>query len=171
MQNMQRRFGKLLPRTADESQVSVLLKDFEDADRMLTKVSRTPMTPPRAINTKLPSKLIDAAKAWRDSWRDILSIQHRLVSEFHSMYNPIIGAGEGYSGYEPALTPQSTLDRVTKLQEAYAELTTDLLEEINVVDVRLIKPATEAKDWLQPMKKVIKKRQDRKVGMIYMALI
>lgn len=38
MQSMQRRFGKLLPRTADESQVGVLLKDFEDADKMLAKV-------------------------------------------------------------------------------------------------------------------------------------
>lgn len=35
---MQRRFGKLLPRTADESQVAVLLKDFDDADKMLAKV-------------------------------------------------------------------------------------------------------------------------------------
>lgn len=38
MQNMQRRFGKLLPRTVDESQVAVLMKDFEDADKMLAKV-------------------------------------------------------------------------------------------------------------------------------------
>ena len=38
MQSVQRRFGKFLPRTADESQVSVLLKDFDDADRMLAKV-------------------------------------------------------------------------------------------------------------------------------------
>ena len=38
MQSVQRRFGKFLPRTADESQVAVLLKDFEDADIMLAKV-------------------------------------------------------------------------------------------------------------------------------------
>lgn len=38
MQSMQRRFGKLLPRTADESQVAVLLKDFDDADKMFAKV-------------------------------------------------------------------------------------------------------------------------------------
>ena len=38
MQSMQRRFGKFLPRSADEAQVAVLLKDFEDADKMLTKV-------------------------------------------------------------------------------------------------------------------------------------
>ncbi len=39
MQSVQRRFGKLLPRTADEAQVGVLLKDFDDADKMLAKVS------------------------------------------------------------------------------------------------------------------------------------
>lgn len=40
MQSVQRRFGKLLPRTADESQVAVLLKDFDEADKMLAKVLR-----------------------------------------------------------------------------------------------------------------------------------
>ena len=38
MQRVQRRFGRLLPRTADESQVALLLKDFEDADKMLERV-------------------------------------------------------------------------------------------------------------------------------------
>lgn len=38
MQNLQRRFGKFRKRTADESQVSVLLKDFENADQLLAKV-------------------------------------------------------------------------------------------------------------------------------------
>lgn len=38
MQSVQRHFGKYMKRTADESQVSVLLKDFDDADKMLTRV-------------------------------------------------------------------------------------------------------------------------------------
>ena len=41
MQSVQRRFGKFLPRTADESQVAVLLNDFEEADKMLAKVHTT----------------------------------------------------------------------------------------------------------------------------------
>ncbi|MCJ1388493.1 hypothetical protein MMC18_001340 [Xylographa bjoerkii] len=144
MQSVQRRFGKLLPRSADESQVAVLLKDFEDADRML-------------------AKLIDATKAWRDSWRDIFTIQQRLVNEFQGIYSPIIGAGEGYSAHEPVLTPQHIVERVVKLQEVYTELKTDMLEEVNLVDERIIKPATDARDYIHPMKKVIKKRQDRKL--------
>jgi hypothetical protein len=38
MLKVQRQFGKFMPRTADESHVSVLLKDFEEADKMLTRV-------------------------------------------------------------------------------------------------------------------------------------
>ena len=83
------------------------------------------------------------------------------------MYQPIVGAGEGYSGHEPQVTPRSTMERVAKLQEQYIELKTDLLEEVNTVDERLIRPATESRDYIQPMKKVIKKRQDRKVNCLH----
>ena len=38
-----------------------------------------------------------------------------------------------------------------------------MLEEVNMVDTRIIRPATEAKEFIQPLKKVIKKREDRKV--------
>lgn len=40
MQSVQRHFGKYMKRSADEKQVSVLLKDFEDADQLLTRVSQ-----------------------------------------------------------------------------------------------------------------------------------
>lgn len=108
-------------------------------------------------------QLIDATKAWRDSWKDIFTIQHRLVDEFQNLYNPIVGASEGYSAHEPVLTPEANLERVTKLQEAYVELKSDMLEEVNQVDDRIIKPAQDARDYIKPMKKTVKKRQDRKV--------
>ena len=62
-------------------------------------------------------------------------------------------------------TPQNIMSRTTKLQEGYAELKADLVEEINLVDIRIIGPATDAKEYIQPLKKVIKKRGDRKVWM------
>jgi hypothetical protein len=34
-----------MKRSADESQVSVLLKDFEEADQLLAKVCSTPLEP------------------------------------------------------------------------------------------------------------------------------
>ena len=55
------------------------------------------------------------------------------------------------------------MGRTVKIQEGYAELKADLLEEVNMVDDRIVKPATEAKDYIQPLKKVIKQREDRKV--------
>lgn len=38
MKSMQRQFGKLMTRSADESNVSVLLRDFDQADTLLSKV-------------------------------------------------------------------------------------------------------------------------------------
>jgi hypothetical protein len=38
MQSMHRQFGKLMKRSADETLVSVLLKDFDQADKLLTRV-------------------------------------------------------------------------------------------------------------------------------------
>jgi hypothetical protein len=35
---MQRKFGTFLPRTADDAQVSMLIHDFEQADKMLETV-------------------------------------------------------------------------------------------------------------------------------------
>ena len=55
--------------------------------------------------------------------------------------------------------------RTSKLQNDFDELRTDLLEEVSMVDTRIIKPAMEAKDCIQPLKKVIKKRGDRKVRL------
>ncbi len=60
-------------------------------------------------------------------------------------------------------TPQHIMERTIKLQEGYSELKTDLLEDVNMVDTRIIGPAMDAKDYIQPLKKVIKKRGDRKV--------
>lgn len=79
------------------------------------------------------------------------------------MYAPIIGGNEEYSAHEPVMTPQDIMKRTTKFHTAYDELRTDLLEEVAAVDTRIVKPAQDAKDSIQPMKKVIKKRGDKKV--------
>ncbi|WEW56403.1 hypothetical protein PRK78_001846 [Emydomyces testavorans] len=140
---MHRQFGRLMKRSADESQVSVLLKDFDNADKLLTKI-------------------IDSSKAWRDAWSSILTYQARLLQEFESLYHPIVGSSEP-TAHPPAITPEATLMRTARLNEEYESLRVDLSEEILSVDVRMIKPAMEAKDYLQPMKKVIKKRDDKKL--------
>ncbi|KAI9758746.1 MAG: hypothetical protein M4579_002849 [Chaenotheca gracillima] len=144
MMQMQRRFGKLRTRSADESQVSVLLKDYYDADKMLTKI-------------------IDATKSWRDAWTSTLGHQYNLINEFESAYAPIAGGTEDHEGPDYVETPRVVMARTSKLRETYQELRTDLLEEINMVDARIIQPGIEAKEFIQPMKKVIKKREDKKL--------
>ncbi|KIX10499.1 uncharacterized protein Z518_01582 [Rhinocladiella mackenziei CBS 650.93] len=144
MQSVQRHFGKYMKRTADEQQVSVLLKDFEDADRLLTKI-------------------IETSKQWRDSWISILTHQHRLMDEFEILYNPIIGAGDDYHGHVPVQTPDHLVRRTHRIREEYAELKKDLTEDLGQVEEKLIRPAQEAKDNLHMMKKTIKKREDRKL--------
>ncbi|PGH07521.1 hypothetical protein AJ79_06256 [Helicocarpus griseus UAMH5409] len=144
MHSVHRQFGKFMKRSADDSQVSVLLKDFDDADKLLARV-------------------IDSSKAWRDAWTAILTYQSRLVQEFGSIYNPIVGSSEPSTPRPPAETPEATLARTVRLNEAYEDLRTELMMEINSVDDRMIKPAMEAKDYLQPFKKIIKKRDDKKL--------
>lgn len=63
MQSVQRHFGKYMKRTADEKQVSVLLKDFEEADHLLTRVrplmyesTKETLTSPRSLTLQKPGK-------------------------------------------------------------------------------------------------------------------
>lgn len=108
-------------------------------------------------------QIIDASKAWRDAWSSILSYQHRLIHEFEGMYAPIVGAADSYHGHQPVDTPESTMARTVRLREEYEELKKDLMDEVNMVEEKIIKPAMDAKDSLSLMKKTIKKREDRKV--------
>ena len=111
----------------------------------------------------METQIIEASKAWRDSWRDILGTQERLINTWEQVYAPIIGGNDEYQGHVPVTTPSDTMERTSKLQRNYEELRTDLLEEIDNVELRIIKPAQQAKECIQPLKKVIKKRGDRKV--------
>ncbi|KAL3418932.1 sh3 domain signaling protein [Phlyctema vagabunda] len=144
MNTMHRQFAKLSTKgQGDNAKIGVLLNDFEDADKMLTKI-------------------IEASKAWRDAWINILNVQLGTVTCFEELYEPILGSSDGH-GREPALTDQSQIDRTAKLKAAYTELKTDLMEEVSMMDSRIIKPATEARDHIQPMKKTIKKRENKRL--------
>ena len=86
-----------------------------------------------------------------------------MVNTWEQIYAPIIGGNDEYQGHTPLITSSNLMERTSKLQRNYEELRTDLLEEIDNIELRIIKPAQEAKDSIQPLKKVIKKRGDRKV--------
>jgi amphiphysin len=85
------------------------------------------------------------------------------VTNIEELYNPIVGASSDGHGHEPVMTSQAQLDRSYKLQQVYTELKTDLLEEVNMMDARIIRPASDAKEYIQPIKKTIKKRENKRL--------
>ncbi|KAJ5524252.1 hypothetical protein N7513_009370 [Penicillium frequentans] len=144
MLSMQRKFGRMTTkRTADDSQVAVLLKDFEDADTLLTKI-------------------INSTQAWRDAWVSIATFQSRMADEFDGLYAPVASSSETPTQRQAFNTPPAMLTRVNRMRREYDELRTDMLQELTEVDSRMIRPAASAKDFLAPVKKTIKKRNDKK---------
>ena len=85
------------------------------------------------------------------------------MNEFEGVYAPIVGAGPDYIGHQPVVTPDNVVARTSRLREEYEELKKDLMHEISQVDNSMIKPAQDAKESLNPMRKTIKKRDDRKL--------
>ena len=163
MQRVQRKFGTFLPRTANDADIAAMLREFEEADQMLSKVCVTSISP--YLSLLIIEQIVDAAKSWRDAWSDILARQLLMIEEFNTLYKPLGAKGEAFGSHVPADTPQAKLERAERLREAYAELKTDMLEEIKAVDLKLIMPAKTARDSIKPMKKVIKKREDKKVSL------
>jgi amphiphysin len=72
-------------------------------------------------------------------------------------------ASDGDVADRYAMTPRSTLERTNVLKAHYLDLKTDMLEEVAMVDKRIIEPAKDARLSIKAYKKVIKKRQDRKL--------
>ena len=73
-----------------------------------------------------------------------------------------MGTSDGHRD-DPILTPQHLVERTAKLKETYTELKTELLEEVIMMDARVIRPATDAKEYLQPLRKTIKKRENKRL--------
>jgi amphiphysin len=94
----------------------------------------------------------------------MLNQQQFLVHGIMTMYQPISAiAGDLQPQHQPVVTPPATIGRVRRLQQVYAELRDDLLREMGSIEYQVIKPAQDAREALQPMKKFIKKRLERKV--------
>jgi len=142
MQRVQRITGRFLPRTPNEADVDAMLKDFTDSKAMLEKVEA-------------------CAKQWRDAWTNILNHQLATVDHLYTIFKPL--GGEGTTAHAAAETPQATLERVHGLHATFAELKTDMMEEVKDIDRKLVVPAKLARDALKPMEKAIKKREDAKV--------
>ncbi|KAH7021548.1 uncharacterized protein B0I36DRAFT_297285 [Microdochium trichocladiopsis] len=140
MQSMQRSIGRMIQKDpGDNAKTAVLLKDYDDAEQLLTR-------------------LVEQVGSWRAAWISLAHAQLGIVTELESLYDPIVGAADETAKPHNA-TPELLLERTLRLREAYDELKTDLLEEIEVVDDKVVKPVSAARDYISPVRKTIKKRE------------
>ncbi|KAG9245908.1 hypothetical protein BJ878DRAFT_533579 [Calycina marina] len=144
MNSVHRQIGRIKGKgDGNNAKVSVLLNDFEDADKTLTKV-------------------IDASKAWRDAWVSILTFQMNTLTTYEELYNQIVGTSDGHRD-DPSLTSRDLLERASTLKATYTDLKTELLGEVIMMDARVIRPVMDAKEYLQPLRKTIKKRENKRL--------
>lgn len=99
---------------------------------------------------------------WRDSWAALASSQLQVVSEYEGLYDPIAGASDGQSRHAVA-TPQIQLERTFQLKKAYTELQEDLLDEMSRIEENILKPAADARDCIAPIRKTIKRRENKRL--------
>ena len=83
-----------------------------------------------------------------------------MVSEIDGLYAPILGSSEPT---EHAAASETVIARTRKLREEYEDLRGELTAELDAMEDRMIRPAGAAKEALAPMKKTIKRRDDKKV--------
>ncbi|KAK3951137.1 hypothetical protein QBC32DRAFT_239977 [Pseudoneurospora amorphoporcata] len=144
MQSVQRKFTKLRSKgPGNNAAVSVLLKEYEDADQLL-------------------ARLLENSRAWRDAWASLVHHQLQFLVELEGLYDPIVGASDGH-GRESVPTPRLQLERTYRLKQAYGELKSELAEEIGTIEDRVIRPAVEARDCIAPIRKTIKKRENKRL--------
>ncbi|KAI5209231.1 hypothetical protein AUEXF2481DRAFT_27850 [Aureobasidium subglaciale EXF-2481] len=146
MQNVQRKFGKLMKRSADGADVGGILSEFNTADAAL-------------------ASFIEATKSWRNAWDETLNTQLYVAETLHLLYKPIEVEEDpdNPNQQKPAPTPRRYLDKASDLHSIYANLGKDLSTEINSIEPRLLRPAMDAKDSLKMLKKSIKRREDLKL--------
>lgn len=90
--------------------------------------------------------------------------QLAIVTEIYTLYDPIVGASDGH-GRDTVPTPDLQLNRTFKLKQAYEDLKNELMEEIGQIEERIIKPATDARDCIAPIRKTIKKRENKRLDL------
>lgn len=107
-------------------------------------------------------QLLENSRAWKDAWSSIVHHQLQFVVELEGLYDPIVGASDGH-GRESVPTPRLQLERTYRLKQAFGELKSELAEEIATIEDRVIRPAVEARDCIAPIRKTIKKRENKRL--------
>ncbi|KAI7785748.1 SH3 domain-containing protein [Diaporthe eres] len=106
-------------------------------------------------------QLIESAKSWQESWFTLVNSQLEIANVYASLYDPIVGASDGH-GRQTAITPDLQLHRTFALKDIYSDLRTELTEDITSIESRIIAPANNARQNIAPIRKTIKKREDKR---------
>ncbi|KAK0905268.1 hypothetical protein LTR57_018388 [Friedmanniomyces endolithicus] len=144
MKTMQRKFGGLMKRKDDEADVGNILAEFKAVDEMLTQ-------------------LIRDLTAFRNSWDDILKLQYDTIEALAFLYTPLEPASDPDQRRPPTTTPQTYMQKCLGLQKVFSEVKTDLSTELNLIDSKLVRPATEAKAATKGLGKTLKHRENCKL--------
>ncbi|KAL1842821.1 hypothetical protein VTJ49DRAFT_4150 [Mycothermus thermophilus] len=92
----------------------------------------------------------------------LVTTQLQLMTEYEHLYDPVLGPTDRPN--RAAETSRLQLERIFKLKEAYRDLKDDILDELGKIDVQVIKPASSARDSLAPVRKTIKKRENKRLA-------
>jgi amphiphysin len=104
----------------------------------------------------------DEARALRDAWHTMVMTQLGAATEYVTLYDPIVGATDGH-GRPAEPTPEMQLVRTFNLRKAYDDLKDDMVAEIAAFDTHVIRPVTDARESIQPLRKTIKKRENKRL--------
>jgi hypothetical protein len=85
-----------------------------------------------------------------------------VIKEFDGLWDPIVGASDGL-GRQSMPTPELQLGQALRLKEAYTDLKAELMEEMDLIELRVIKPASEARGYIDPLRRTIKKRENKRL--------
>ncbi|KAL2108664.1 hypothetical protein VUR80DRAFT_3531 [Thermomyces stellatus] len=148
MNSVTRTIGKLTRRSPrDNARVSNLLNDYEDIDKLL-------------------AKLVSEARSLRDSWHTMVVSQLDTAGEYVTLYDPITGATDGH-GRRAEPTPELQLNRTFNLRQAFEDTKDDMLAEIKSFEAGVIRPGTDARNHIQPLRRTINKREKKRLNYEY----
>lgn len=88
--------------------------------------------------------------------------QLNAAGEYVTLYDPITGATDGH-GRRAEPTPEEQLSRSFNLRQAFEDVKGDMLVDIAGFEASVIKPGSDARDYIQPLRRTIKKRENKRM--------
>lgn len=84
------------------------------------------------------------------------------AGEYVTLYDPITGATEA-QGRRAEPAPELQLTRTFNLQQAFETTKDEIFTELQAFEAGVIRPGTDARDHIGPLRKTIKKRENKRL--------